>query len=254
MKKTKYRILIAFILLAIVLIRIYFWEDLEDKFDKTTLSLLLVSLILLLIPIENIKSLKAGGIELELNHPQIKGAINSLDLNVADNKKIEQYVNSISESGKKSIAGSKVLWIDDKPASIIGERRLFRALGLNITAAGSLEEIKRITREDNDFDLIISDIQWRDKENPNKVTYGGIEAVQFLRKELNDKVINSTNVIFYTAYTVSQTTTIENQTGFKQIENHSLCHTILSLLEASVIRIAECRQNPIIINSRKKAT
>ena len=47
--------------------------------------------------------------------------------------------------------------------------KIFRALGLNITAASSLHQIKKVVNEDNDCELIISDIQWRDKENPSKV-------------------------------------------------------------------------------------
>ncbi len=254
MNRTNYRILIGSIPLGIVLVRIVFWDHLNERFDETAVTLIILSLLFLLIPIENIKSLKAGGVEIELHPPQIKGAINSLNLSITDNKKIEEYINSISSPEIKSLSGSKVLWIDDKPNSILGERRLFRAFGIEITAASSLEQIKKIVKEDNDFDLIISDIQWRDKKNPNHVHYGGIEAIKFLRNELKDKVINSTHVIFYTAYTKSQIDTINRQTNFMEIDNHSINHTILNLLKVSIEKISSSRENPIVVNSRKKPT
>jgi len=237
-----------------VVVRIVFWNDINERFDETTVTLVILSLFLILIPIENIKSLKAGGVEIELNDSQVKGAINSLDLSFADNKKIKSYISSIPSHDLKSLSGSKVLWIDDKPNSILGERRLFRALGIQITAASSLEQIKRKIFDDSDFDLIISDIQWIDEENPSGVTYGGIEAIRFLRTELKDEVINSTHVIFYTAYPKSSIDLINSQTNFKEIENHSISHTILNLLETSIDKIVFSRKNPIIISSRKKPT
>lgn len=240
--------------MVVVLARILFWDRLHERIDQTTITLLLISLIIILIPIENIKSLKAGGVELELNYPQIEGVITSLNLNLSDNEKIKKYLQSISNSDAKLISGSKVLWIDDKPHNILAERRLFRALGVSVVAVSSLQQIKHVMKEDNDFDLIISDIQWRDKENPNKISYGGIEAIRFLREGLNDEAINATHVIFYTAYQEVQIEKIDKQTGFLQIENQSVHQTVLSLLQASVNTLVETRKNPIKVMSRKKAT
>ncbi len=50
---------------------------------------------------------------------------------------------------------SRILWIDDNPHKLLGVRRLFRALGVNITMAISSDHAYEILQTDNDFDLFI---------------------------------------------------------------------------------------------------
>ena len=254
MKGTRYRILIGLIPLLIVVCRIIFWEELGTSIDEVAITLLIVSLIIILVPLENIKTFKAGGVEVELSQESVKAAINSFVQNIAENKILEEYTSSLTNEVRSLLRGSKVLWIDDVPSKIVGERRLFRSLGIEVVAASTSSQVSEIINRDNDFDLIISDIQWRDEENPQSVIYGGINAVKFLRTEYVDEVLNAVHVIFYTAYKSSQMDIIDSQTGFRKLNNHSECHTILSLLQTSVNEIIEARKEPISVSSRKKAT
>ena len=86
---------------------------------------------------------------------------------------------------------------------MVAERRLLRALGVDVVTASSSNEAERTLEGDNDFDLIITDVQ---REGDNYRTTGGIDihdGVNFivrLRKDHKDPVITKLPVIFYAAY------------------------------------------------------
>ena len=102
----------------------------------------------------------------------------------------------------ESIRGSRVLWIDDNPHNILGVRRLLRALGINIVSAVSSEAAESILETDNDFDLIVTDVQRMG--DSHKITGGVIihEGVNYIirLREHPDPVIAHMPVIFYAAY------------------------------------------------------
>src|SRR5207302_9651723 len=104
------------------------------------------------------------------------------------------------------IRGSRVLWVDDNPDTILGERRVLRALGVEVTSVNSSLDAERTLQADNDFDLIISDIQRQG--DTYKITGGepiheGVNLVikfRTQRKDEGDPVVKSMPVIFYAAY------------------------------------------------------
>ncbi|GAH82588.1 unnamed protein product, partial [marine sediment metagenome] len=54
-----------------------------------------------------------------------------------------------------------ILWIDDHPENIIGVRRLIRNLGIEVVMVNSSELAQEKLILDNDFDMIITDVQRR---------------------------------------------------------------------------------------------
>ena len=112
-------------------------------------------------------------ISLESNtfHQAVKG------LNLKD-KDRDVLLDTISvlEEAIQQAQGKRILWIDDRPHKIIGERRFFRSLGLSIQTANTREAVLQVLEQDGDFDIIISDIQWRNKHGGP--TFGGLNVVE----------------------------------------------------------------------------
>jgi CheY-like chemotaxis protein len=161
-----------------------------------------VGLLLLLIPLRYLRSFKAGGFEFSLEQPHVQSAISGLDLNRFQNEKMVADLTRLKDE-LIAVKGSRVLWIDDHPHKVVAERRLLRALGVDVVAASSSNEAERTLDSDNDFDLIITDVQ---REGDHYQTTGGIDIhdgvnfVVHLRKDSKDPVIRQLPVIFYAAY------------------------------------------------------
>lgn len=75
-----------------------------------------------------------------------------------------------------------MLWIDDHPEEIIGERRVLRALGVLVVSTNSSKSARAILEQDNDFDLIVSDLQRPSEPRSRFKRYGGIEFIKELRE------------------------------------------------------------------------
>lgn len=239
--------------LTFAILRLINIEGLSLQIDNTFLLLFMIATILFILPIEKIKTFKAAGVELELLQSKVQGALEGLSLKYIDNKQILETINNLNDN-IVTAKNSRILWIDDKPHEVLGERRLLRALGLEIITANDQKTVNRILELDNDYDLIISDIQWRDPENPDEVTYGGIDKIKDLRNKYKGKAIGSLQVIFYTAYRKDQIEIIQSQTNFKSIENIQICFTIEELIYRVINTLAKIRTNPIKVKSKKKAT
>lgn len=153
----------------------------EQKLDNSILFLILLAILIVILPWERLTSLKAAGVELGLDRPQIDKAISDLEVlkgkeNIRDEKirkLIEQLFPQIEQA-----KGSRILWIDDTPNNILGERRLLRALGIETIMATNSEMAQSYLDTDGDFDLIISDM--RSGKNYKKSKNEIIEAVQFI--------------------------------------------------------------------------
>lgn len=120
------QILVCIILLCLVFSRLV-WPTFATRLDNISLLLLAVSMILFLIPLEKIKTLKAGSIELTLDSAQVQGAVESLNLSRVEDKKLRNRLSSLCHL-LSAVRGSRILWIDDRPEKVRGERRLLRAL------------------------------------------------------------------------------------------------------------------------------
>lgn len=247
----RYQILIAAVIFILAIIRLFDIKNLNNLMDSTFILLLFVSLILFLIPFEKISSLKAGGVEIELFENKIKNAIEGLEIKKIEN---EHLYKAIIEQRDKidTIKGSRILWIDDTPRSVLGERRILRSLGLDIHSANNREVVLDILDRDIDFDLIISDIQWLNDSNDNNSNfYGGIQLAKELRLKFKNEPINLVKTIFYTSFKKDQIERIHTQTDFLSIENVILCYTIEELLTSVINSLNEINKNPIKVTSSK---
>lgn len=195
------KIAISVILLALASIRWAFHEIAVDRMDSIFMALVISALLVYILPWENIKTFKAAGIELSLEQPEIKAAISGLGLNRINDETLKLQLQKL-ESDIQSIRGGRVLWIDDKPHKIIGERRLLRALGIQVISAVSSVAAESILDSDNDFDLIISDVQRAGesyKLNNGVDIHEGTNFIVKLRKH-EDAIIQKLPVVFYAAY------------------------------------------------------
>jgi CheY-like chemotaxis protein len=100
------------------------------------------------------------------------------------------------------VKGGRILWIDDRPHNIIGERRLLRALGADVIITVSSDCAEEILNRDNDFDIIITDVQRVGesyKLNNGEPIHEGVNFIVKLRN-FDDPIIKSIPVVFYAAY------------------------------------------------------
>jgi len=186
------------------------YESLSTRMDLVFLSLVLSAFLLWMLPWadlwERLSGVTLGGFGISLEAPHVKAA---LDESINDADWLEKTGHSSSEEDIRKnlirrlkrleeelpiVRGSRVLWIDDHPYDILGERRLLRALGIDIIPARSSKEAQDILETDNDFDLIITDVRRTDEHE-------GVNFIVSLRKEenehLKDEQIKSLPVIFY---------------------------------------------------------
>jgi CheY-like chemotaxis protein len=244
------RILISAVAMALAFLRLILSKEPIKHMDNTFILLFIIAILALVIPWDRLISFKAAGVEVELEQPQVQGALaGMLD---AQPKQLQELLKRLAPKIEQAKDG-RVLWIDDKPHNIVGERRLLRSLGIEIVTTKpdqtKTEPIMRKIEEDNDFDLIISDIQWRD--NQGQPTYGGIEFIKEIREKHSDPVIASLPVIFYTGYAPDQVSTIIKQVGVERFLKFHFCHSIESLIENTIRTIAESRSNPIKVGKKR---
>ena len=76
----------------------------------------------------------------------------------ADLREIADTVSgAIQPKSARRISGSSVLWVDDRPANDVYERRALEALGIRVTTSLSTEEALEKARS-TQYDAIISDM------------------------------------------------------------------------------------------------
>jgi len=293
------KIIISLLFLILAIIRLVFFEYINEKMDLTFLILLLAAFIIPIFPWERIQSFKAGGIEVSLDKPQIEGAIKSVTygkdskFNI-DNTELQEKLRKIINQNTSKIElfkGSRILWIDDHPYNIIGERRLIRALGAEIIMANSSEIAEEKLRIDSDFDIIITDVQrkgqsfisakeltkkykiWRVHEGVNFIIklridpniFKNYENEDFNKqeeKELSKKkdpykklkeYVKSLPVIFYAAYKWKSLVRWTQPVRIIPPES-KISNSIDDLLSKVINTITDVRSNPIKIKVKKTPT
>jgi CheY-like chemotaxis protein len=172
------RFLLAVLLPTIITFLVLLVPDLpEGRLDNSVLLLIVLAVVVLLVPWEQIRSLKAAGVEIGLDRAQVDRAIETVQgqgKNVGD-KRLRNLLKRL-EPQIEQAAGSRILWIDDRPHNVLGERRLLRALGVEIVMAESSETARESLRRDGDFDLLISDVRGKEQSPP--------EAIRFIQEDL----------------------------------------------------------------------
>ncbi len=254
-KDQRIRLIIAALLVALALIRLTFHASLAGRMDSIFFILIGSALLLLLIPLQYLKSFKAGGLELSLDQPQVQGAIAGLSLDRIKNKKVQEHLSRLKDQ-LAAIRGSRVLWIDDHPHAVVGERRLLRALGVEVVTAISSEEAARVLEEDNDFDLIITDVQREGrtyKETGGIPIHEGVNFILHLRTKQTDPVIAKLPVVFYAAYDWERL--IEFTSRARSLyPPPEITNSEEDLIPKVVKLLAESRSTPIHGTKEKKAT
>ena len=197
----KRQLIVAVLFLAAAMARAL-WPAFASMADTVFFALMAIGLLLFIVPLQSIRSLKAAGIELLMDAPHVRGAVENLNLDRIESEKLRVKLKSISHL-LPAVSGAKVLWIDDRPEKIIAERRLLRALGVVVVSATSSDEAREVLRVDRDFDLIVSDVQ---RLGETHVLTGGVdihEGVNFvvwLRTRFGDPFVANLPVLFYAAY------------------------------------------------------
>lgn len=222
------------ILLAIV--RIFVLKKDGNWFDSIFLLLVSGPIAVFLIPWNRLTAFKAAGIEFTLRSPSVQGAIAGIEMSPSQNRSLRRTLFNLGKAIDDS-AGSRVLWIDDNPEQIVGERRVLRALGVHVVSTSSSQGARTILREDNDFDLIVTDFQRQSEPGSpyeEYERYGGVEFVKELRQwkgRKDDRVVSSLPIVVYTAYKDEQVRTIFRQVSADNITDLHICHTVDGLLQ-----------------------
>ena len=249
------KLLLSFTALTLAIIRLIYFESMNEKIDYIFLILLVAAIFIFVVPWEKLQSFKAADVEFTLDQPQVKGALNSIEMKRFENRQLRKMLSEMG-SDLARVKGSRILWIDDKPHEVLGERRLLRALHIEIITAKGSKSAKDKLEEDNDFDLIITDAQRRENIGNIETIYGGIYFIKQLKEEFANDFFKEIPVIFYSAYTAEKRKRIIDQDHIARevFSNHKIVETIEELLKEVIETLSDMRSNPVMVSSKKKPT
>lgn len=251
--KIAMRIVPSVILIVLALLRMYSSDIISDRMDQTFLLLIALAVLIPLVPWERLTTFKAVGIELVLERTQVKGAVDSImGLDRIENESIRRQLGALKEE-LQHFQGSRILWIDDRPESIIAERRLFRSLGAEVVPVISSEEAEEIIFRDIDFDLIISDVQRLGesyKFNNGEPIHEGVNFIVKLRSQ-SEPVIGTLPVLFYAAYDWERLVRFTKPARETNPEPE-LSNSMDMLLTKAIKKIAELRECPIKVTKKQE--
>lgn len=239
------KILISTIIFLLAIIRLVYYETASQRMDETFLILLLMGTLIPLIPWENITFFKAAGIELKLELPQVKGAISSLDLPSIENENLVSLLKLNSDNLDK-IRGSRILWIDDNPELLLGERRLLRSLDIDVQMEISSKDAFKLLKKDNDFDLIISDLQRSETFDEKQTIHGGAYFIKHIREEFTVRYTKNIPIIVYSGFKERSESVLRNS-GIKDTSNIYLCDKLTKLIELIINNLTKSRSYPFKI-------
>jgi CheY-like chemotaxis protein len=254
-----WKIGISVLAIALAIVRIVVLKEAEKWFDSIFLLLVSAPIIAFVIPWYRLTAFKAAGVEFTLSSPSVQGAIAGIEMSPAQNRSLRRTLYNLGNAIDDSV-GSRVLWIDDNPEKIVGERRVLRALGVHVVPASSSQAARTILQEDNDFDLIISDFQRKSEPGSSYERYeryGGVEFVQELRQwkgREDDRIVRSLPIVVYTAYTDEQVRDIFRQVSLDDITDLYICHTIAGLLRKVFEILPAARAEAIKVPASKPPT
>lgn len=246
----KLAISVAAVWLAIY--RVKYPDSSQVWLDSTFILLLTIPPLAFLFPWHRLQTFKAVGIELILESPSARGAIAGLEMSASDNREIRRTLYKLRDAIEDS-KGSRILWIDDHPEEILGERRILRAIGVQVVSANSTNSAKNILEEDNDFDLVISDMQRKSEPESEYGRYGGIEYIKRLRNG-NDPVSANLPVVFYTAYKPDQVENILDQISARNLLDIHFCYSVEGLIKKVFLILPVARAEVTRVKSKKQAT
>jgi CheY-like chemotaxis protein len=249
------RLTLSVVLLALASVRWLWYDAVSARMDTVFLGLVVAALVIPLIPWEHLRSFKAAGVELTLEQPQVQAAIAGLALDKIEDDRLRSRLARVGKD-LESIRGSRILWIDDRPHNILGVRRLLRALGIHIVSAISSEAAGEILETDNDFDLLVTDVQRlgeSHKVTGGKILHEGVNYVVRLRGH-PDPNIAQMPVIFYSGYDEWQKLVEYTRPARELLPEPEISRATPDFVMKAVITLAEVRATPIPYSEYKRPT
>jgi CheY-like chemotaxis protein len=243
---------IALATVAVCLAAVRFADaDVQDRMDPTVLLLLGAAVLVLVLPWDRLTSFSAGGVSFSLDQPQVQGALEGIELDRVTDQRVRDTLARLSRDIERA-RGSRVLWIDDYPHELLGLRRLFRALGIEVIPAPSSAEARKLLDLDNDFDLVITDVQREERGADGKETFhGGVDFVVSGIRTHEDKAIRCLPVIFYAAYDSAVLRHI-TEPARRTDPEPELSNAPDDLLLKAIRRLADVRSDPISVGAGQK--
>lgn len=235
--------------------------------DDVFLVLAGLAAIVLAFPWQRLSALRAGPFEFSLQSGQIRGAIDAIDVQGAEKARIDALLARLAADVEHA-RGSRILWVDDKPRRLVGERRLFRALEIETVAVPTCREAGETLMRDNDFDLVVTSLEkskereaMLSRENP-AVLFGqwlrgdeseGIRALMGDRVEspIEDAILNNLAILFYAAFPLPYIREkMQPLAGYETPVDGT--NSLEELLRKSIRLLADLRSNPIEVPASKK--
>lgn len=235
--------------------------------EGTSLLLFGVAAVVLTFPWQRLAGLKAGPFEFSLERGQIRGAIDSIDVHGPEKERIEGVLSRLAADVERA-RGSRILWVDDKPGRVVGERRLFRALEIETVVVASCRDAALTLARDNDFDLIITSLEKLPEAHAiDDLRNPGVLFVRWLRGEkdqgilellgenvpapVDDAVINNLGVVFYAAFPLPYIR--EKIQPLNKLEPAAEASRSLDdLLKKAIRSLADRRSDPIEVSLEKR--
>ena len=254
---------VATVALVLAVVR-FAYPQTRDGMDATFLGLLGMAVLILILPWERLRTLKAGGVELSIEGPQVRGAIAGLGLDRVDDEQLRARLRAMAPLIEQ-ISGARVLWIDDRPRVVLGERRLLRSLGVEVVPVSSSDDALRALRADSDFDLIISDVQrggvsYKWVENGTDI-HEGANFVVLLYRSPDKRIQPVPPVLFFSAYPwkslleyTERATAVSPRVEVCRPRRPKETPRVSDLITRAVVALAEARSNPISVGTTKEGT
>jgi hypothetical protein len=106
------RIVLSTVIVALAIVRSIFYDIVSRRLDNTFFFLLAAAALVLILPLEEawgrLRSLRVGEIELVLDQPQVKGALDGLGLNRLEDNRLRENLSRLSVEINEA-RGSRVL-------------------------------------------------------------------------------------------------------------------------------------------------
>jgi CheY-like chemotaxis protein len=226
-----------------------------------------ISVIAFAFPWQRLSALKAGPIEFALAQEQVRGAVEAIELDGPEKERIERTLARLGPDLEQA-RGSRVLWVDDKPPRLLGERRVLRALEIETVIARTCREAARLLARDNDFDLLITSVVKSHERNSIKDGSGPtVLFIRWLRGETSDGIdellggeklkaedpaLHNLNVIVYAALSVAEIwERVRPVAGLQPPID--VCEQFDDLLVKAITTLADLRANPLTVPIGKEA-
>lgn len=247
----------AAVALVLVGLRLANIEDVSSQIDGVVLGLLGAAFLIFVIPWDRLTTLQFG--EFSLTVERMEDALSGLDIPSVDNMQVREMLIGMQEVIRR-IQGTRVLWIDDNQHLLLGLRRLFRSIGVEVVPVSSSESAKEQLENDNDWNLVISDVQRGGSSYDELSETAGLsrihEGVNFMLMlhDSADQATRALPVLFYSAYPNGDD--LDRFTRpFRQLSPRSrFAFEWRGLLENAILMLSESRTRPIVVPPSKTPT